>query len=192
MFVACGGKIGANESTIVVPSGRTNARYSPPAASLKFVCSSPAGGEAALSEAKTSNVAAEPIVVPAGNAHLLRFALASVRKNPLRSMGADVVLNSSIQSDESPSPSRRPPLLEAKNSEMTTSAAIRRRSSSRSNPRTHLLREEATPLVLLPRSATISRFIIRRLVFDADATTLLFRRSCRAYPVIPRRLASPG
>src|ERR1043165_5524034 len=49
----CGGDTGANALTTVTPSGATNARYSPSAASWKLVWRGPEGSLRSFPEAKT-------------------------------------------------------------------------------------------------------------------------------------------
>jgi hypothetical protein len=62
------------------PLASTSAKYSPPAASLKFVCGSAGVDREGLLEAKTIRRSPAGKVVPAGNTHFCRFAVLSVRK----------------------------------------------------------------------------------------------------------------
>src|ERR1051325_5761236 len=104
---------------MVTPSGWTRARYSPLAFKLKFACRGAPGTARFLPEANTMRNPLGGTLV-AGRRHLVRLAALSVRNQPLRFAVLVPELNISIQSGVSPSSSRKPPLLEARNSEMNT------------------------------------------------------------------------
>src|SRR5687767_1636181 len=109
--------------SIVSPSERTIARYSPDFSSLKSACNSVLPGTGTFSVAKTIRYCPGPSVVPAGNAHWVRSAGSSVRYQPLKSAGASPRLLISIQSLNWPSRSASVRVFAAMNSEITTSAA---------------------------------------------------------------------
>src|SRR5215510_8183994 len=103
---------------MVNPSGLTNARYSPAALSEKLVCNGWPGSPL-LPEANTSRKPPGGRFVD-GKRHLTRFAALSVRYHPFRSTAFVPGLNSSTQSDQSPSSSRKVPVFDAMNSVMST------------------------------------------------------------------------
>src|SRR6266566_9192628 len=119
MFGYCGGKVGANSVAILTPSGLTNARYSPLALRLKLACSGAPATARFLPEAKTIRKPLAGIFV-AGKRHLLRLAAVSVRNHPPIFVTVGPELKISIQSDESPSSSRKPLALFARNSVIVT------------------------------------------------------------------------
>src|SRR3954470_6177280 len=130
---SCAGYVGLNSEAIVW-SGRTSARYSPAASSEKLVCRGWPTTVRFLPDAKTTRYPL-PARLVEGICHFVRFAESSVRYHPPRFTADASVLRSSIQSERSPSSSMRPLLLLARNSLMTTPAAINSRCSSDSNKR---------------------------------------------------------
>src|SRR5687767_9031952 len=122
MLANCSGNAGANSWAMVVPSGWTSARYSPPVVKLKLACKGAPGTARFLPEAKTiRNPFGERFVE--GMRHLVRFPAESVRNQPSIFTLVVPELKISIQSGVSLSSSRKPPLLEARNSEMKTVSA---------------------------------------------------------------------
>ncbi len=78
----CAGYVGEN-CVAMLPSGRTRARYSPAASSLKFVCSAAPGVRRLRSEANTMRCCRGGRFV-AGNCHLASLLEESVRYQPAR------------------------------------------------------------------------------------------------------------
>src|SRR5258706_10680500 len=97
MFGNCSGYTGAN-SDAIDPSGRMRARYSPLELRLNRVCNGAPGTRRSLPEAKTIRKPPGGRLV-AGNCHLARSALVSVRNQPPRFTVLVPELKSSIQSE---------------------------------------------------------------------------------------------
>src|SRR5437867_5646332 len=110
---------------MLAPSGLTRARYSPLALRLKLACKGAPGTALFLPEAKTSRKRPAAMLVE-GNRHLVRLAAESVRNHPPRFVALAPELKISIQSEESPSSSRNPLVLLARNSVMVTVSAAER------------------------------------------------------------------
>ena len=138
MLANCSGNVGAKSFATVTPSGCTSARYSPLALRLKLACSGAPGTARFLPEAKTMmNPLGARLI--AGKRHLVRLAALSVRNQPFRFTLVVPELKTSIQSGVAPSSSAKPPLFEARNSEMKTgSAAAAARSPPRISRTTHI------------------------------------------------------
>src|SRR2546422_3311191 len=129
MFGYCVGKAGANSVAMLTPSGFTRARYSPLALRLKLACSGAPGTTRFLPEAKTIRKPPGATFV-AGKRHLVRLAAVSVRNHPLILVALVPELKISIQSEESPSSSRSPLLLLARNSLMVTVSTAQTRAAA--------------------------------------------------------------
>ena len=84
---SCGGYCGAYCCSTVTPSGLTSARYSPPFASEKFVCSTPPATRRSFPDANTTRNSPGAIVT-AGNRHFPGFPALSVRLHPPMLNGA--------------------------------------------------------------------------------------------------------
>ena len=124
------GKAGLYALTRVEPSGLINARYSPPEASEKFVCSLCGSVVRFLLEAHTTRNPPGGRLTPAGKAHFRGFESLSVKCQPERSTVSASGLCSSIQSEASPSSSNWLPSLAATSSVISGSARSRDGSSA--------------------------------------------------------------
>src|SRR5438128_2224310 len=89
---------------MLVPSGRTSARYPPLTSSLELVCKAAPGTARSLPEANTTRAALAARLV-AGRRHLVGLPESSVRYQPSRATVVGPGLKSSIQSELSPSSS---------------------------------------------------------------------------------------
>src|SRR5438093_295713 len=119
MFATCRGNCGANSDAAVAPSGFTSARYSPPALRLKFACNGDPATARFFPDAKTIKKLPGDRLSE-GNRHFVRFPGESVRNQPSILTIFVLALKISIQSEQSPSSSRNPVVLLARNSLMMT------------------------------------------------------------------------
>src|SRR6266436_7695789 len=100
---------------MLMPSGLTKARYSPPALRLKLAWRGAPGTARSRPDAKTMRKPLGGMLV-AGKRHLVRSAAVSVRNHPSMLVVLGPELKISIQSGEPPKAgSFKPPLLLAKN-----------------------------------------------------------------------------